>query len=101
MPMVSANFSMAAKKDFGIFAQSLTFIALTIFPWNGLKSTFRKKSERSMISSGFLRSGLSVPYLSIASANGIRTNGAGEIFLSVKRRKVSERTCSATAKTSS
>jgi len=45
----------------------LLFIALTVLSINGLNVHFLKKSDKSIIYNGFLKSGLSEPYLSIAS----------------------------------
>ena len=55
---------------------------------NALNSEFLKHSVTSCIIKGFLKSGLSIPYFSIASLYGIRTNGPLSTFQVVNFPKV-------------
>ena len=79
-----------------------TFMARTVAPMNGLNVQREKNSDRSIILSGLRRSGLSVPYSSIACAYEMTGNGnsvtfaAGANFL-----KVSYSTICPTSNTSS
>ena len=57
-----------------------TTIAFIVFPSNALKSEFSKHFVTSWIIKGFLKSGLSIPYFSIASLYGIFTKGPSSTF---------------------
>ena len=76
-------------------------IALIVFPLNALNSVFSNTFVTSIIINGFLKSGLSVPYFSIASLYGILSNGASDIFQSLFFLNTFEITSSPTANTSS
>ena len=78
MPMDKAYSSIFWKNVLLFEAMPGTFIALTVFPRKGLKSVDTKMSEISIISRGLRRSGLSVPYFSMASAYVMRLKGAEE-----------------------
>ena len=61
-----------------------TFIPLIFNVLNGSKVLFDNIAVKSSISNGFLKSGLSEPYFSIASLYGILLNGIGDTSLSLK-----------------
>ena len=58
--------SICLYHEFGLSIVS-TLIALIVVSLNGSKSLFDKISVMSVISNGFLKSGLSVPYFRIDS----------------------------------
>ena len=102
MPMLSANFSMFSKNDRGWRTQSGTVIARTHLLQNGLKLEPTNRSDRSTISSGFRRSGLSVPYFNMLSLYVMRGNGAFVTVLPPPNfSNTAPRTVSAIANTSS
>ena len=78
-----------------------TIIAFIVFPSNALKSEFAKHFVTSSIINGFLKSGLSIPYFSIASLYGIFTNGPSSTFHVVNFLNVYGTTSSITLNTSS
>ena len=78
-----------------------TFIALTVLSIKGLKVHFLKKSDKSIMNNGFLKSGLSLPYFNIASLYGILGKGYSATFLSENLVNVLYTTGSITLKTSS
>ena len=67
--------------DLSIFA---TVIPLIWDVLNGSNVLFDKILVKSSIINGFLKSGLSEPYLSIASLNGILLKGLSDTSLSLK-----------------
>ena len=74
-----AKSTIPSKNFLDCSAQFGTIIAFTSFPLKPLNSEFSKHSVTLFITSGFLKSGLSEPYFSIASLYGILTNGASSI----------------------
>ena len=92
--ILSKNF-LPCSAPFGIT------IAFTVLSLNALKSEFSKIVVTSWIINGFLKSGLSIPYFSIASLYGILTNGPSSTFQFVNFLYVYGITSSTTLNTSS
>ena len=101
IPIESAKSSIFLNHFLDWEAASGTFIERTVFFLKGAKSVSSNISLISFIIRGFLKSGLSVPYLSIASAYDILAKGGFETSLSENSLNTLYRTSSATAKTSS
>ena len=78
-----------------------TIIIFTVLPLKALNSVFLNISVASCIISGFLKSGLSIPYFSIASKYGILINGPSSTCQVVFSLNTYGTTSSATSKTSS
>ena len=92
---------ISSKKLLGLSPTSCVAITRTTIFLNALNSRFAKISETSTISNGFLKSGLSVPYLSITSSYFNLGNGYILIFLSENCLKALYITGSILVKTSS
>ena len=75
MPIVLAYATSSLNHEFGLDAIPSTAIPRMVEFMNGLNVVSLKQSVKSIISNGFLKSGLSVPYFSIASLYGILLNG--------------------------
>ena len=98
---VFAYSSILSKNFLPCFAPSGTTIIFIVFSLNALKSEFLNNFVPSCIISGFLKSGLSIPYFSIASLYGILINGPSSTFQFVNFLNVYGTTSSITLKTSS
>ena len=99
--MLVANSNIFSWKLFETAAPPGTFIARTHLFLNGRNSHLLKKSDKSTIFNGFLKSGLSEPYVNMASSNVILVKGGLETVPLPKVLNTSYRTVSATSKTSS
>ena len=101
-PASSTAYSVILSKNFlpcsAPFGTTTAFIVLSL---NALNSVSLKISVASCIISGFLKSGLSIPYFSIASLYGIFINGPSSTFHVVNFLKVDVNISSSTSKTSS
>ena len=93
-PILSKNF-LPCSAPFG------TTIAFIVLSLKALNSEFSNNFVTSLIINGFLKSGLSMPYFSIASLYGIRINGPSSTFQFVNFLKVYGTTSSITLNTSS
>ena len=98
---VVANSPILSKNFLPCFAPFGTTIAFIVLFLNALKSEFSNNFVTSWIINGFLKSGLSIPYFSIASLYGIRINGPLSTFQFVCFSNVYGTTSSITLKTSS
>ena len=80
-PASSLAKSVILSKNFlPWLAPSGTTIIFIVFPLNALNSVFSNNFVASWIMSGLRKSGLSIPYFSIASLYGIRLKGASSTF---------------------
>ena len=78
---IYSSIDLYQEFDLSIF---LTVIPLIKDALNGSNELLLNISVKSSITNGFLKSGLSEPYLSIASLNGILLNGLSDTSLSLK-----------------
>ena len=97
----TANSVILSKNFLPWLAPSGTTIAFIVLSLKALNSVFLNTFVTSWIINGFLKSGLSIPYFSIASLYGILTIGPSSTFQFVCSLKVAGITFSITLKTSS
>ena len=98
---VLANSPISSKNFLPCFAPSGTIMYLIVLSLNALNSVYLKQCVASLIINGFLKSGLSIPYFSIASEYGILINGVFTTFQSLFFLNTSGITSSITLNTSS
>ena len=97
----TANSVILSKNFLPCSAPLGTTIIFTVLSLKALNSVFLNSSVTSCMINGFLKSGLSIPYFSIASLYGILKNGPSSTFQFVNFLKVCVITSSITLNTSS